>query len=86
MHESRIWRVSEISCAVASSIFLIVASLTEASKTTFLLKGLVAERTNTTGQRSLLQQYWFLPLSLVRGFPHCGQFAISITQTHRAII
>jgi hypothetical protein len=27
-----------------------------------------------------------LPLSLVRGFPHCGQFAIFITQTHRAII
>jgi ribosomal silencing factor RsfS len=51
IRESRIERASETSWAVASSIFLIVACLTEDVKFTFLLNGLAGEHTYSKSAR-----------------------------------
>ena len=84
--ESRIERAREISWAVTSSSFLIVASLTEDAKVTFFRNGLSGERTYTTGHPSFSQEYLFLSFSLVNGLPHSGQFAIVITYTHNNLL
>jgi len=50
--ESKFERMTLISRAVASLIFLTVACFTDESKTILRLNGLVGQRTKTTGQRS----------------------------------